>query len=280
MKVLVTGSAGQLGWTVSDEFKNLGILVKGVDKDDFDITDREAVERNISCFAPDVVIHCAGYTAVDMAEKNVELCRKINAEGTANIAKACRILGIKLLYVSTDYVFGDDDTKFHEIDDRTNPLNVYGQSKLDGETEVQKIMDKYFIVRISWLFGEHGNNFVRTMLRLGKDNQSIRVVNDQFGSPTYTRDLAKLFADIIVTDKYGVYHATNEGVCSWAEFAEEIMRQANLSCSIIPVSSVEYKTLARRPLNSRLSKKCLLNNGFGLLPSWKDGLRKFLELVL
>ena len=277
MKILVTGVAGQLGYDVVKELNSRGIECLGVDKSDFDITDYQATKKFIVKYHPDVVIHCAAYTAVDAAEDNAELCCKVNADGTKNIAMVCAILGIAILYISTDYVFLGLGEDFYEVDSHPLPCNVYGRSKMAGEVAVESMPDKYFIVRSSWIFGHHGNNFVKTMLRLGKEKSEIRVVNDQIGSPTYTIDLAKLLCDIAVSDKYGIYHATNEGICSWAEFAAEIMKVANLPCKVIPISSEEYPTRAIRPKNSRLSKKSLDENGFARLPNWKDALRRFLS---
>ncbi|MBQ0107577.1 MAG: dTDP-4-dehydrorhamnose reductase, partial [Phascolarctobacterium sp.] len=297
-RVLVTGVAGQLGYDVVKELNKRGYttihpltltpnayglgpnLVIGVDRSDFDITDAKATEDFIFKVMPDAVIHCAAYTAVDAAEDNVKTCRMINVDGTENIAKVCAKIGAKMLYISTDYVFGDmlgaRDERPHEVDDEANPLNIYGQSKLDGELAVKKYLQKYFIVRTSWVFGKNGNNFVKTMLRLGKEREQLTVVNDQVGSPTYTVDLARLCVDMILTDKYGTYHGTNEGYCSWAEFATEIMKQAGLQCKIVPITSAEYPTKAKRPFNSRLSKDCLDKNGFERLPKWQDALREYL----
>lgn len=287
MKVLVTGTAGQLGFDLMRELNKRNIEAVGADRNDFDITDAQVTEKFIMQANPDAVVHCAAYTAVDAAEDNVDLCRKINVDGTENIAKICAKIGAKMLYISTDYVYGDDSgariqgqgmmVKSHEVDDVTHPLNIYGQSKLDGELEVKKYLQKYFIVRTSWVFGKNGNNFVKTMLRLGKEREQLTVVNDQIGSPTYTVDLAKLCVDMILTDKYGLYHATNEGYCSWAEFAAEIMQQANLQCKIVPITSAEYPVKAKRPFNSRLSKDCLDKNGFARLPKWQDAVKRYLS---
>ena len=211
----------------------------------------------ISKLKPECVIHCAAYTAVDKAEDEEEICSKVNVYGTENIAKACKKVDAKMIYISTDYVFdGQGDTPF-EIDGNIKPLSVYGKTKYEGELKVKEILDKYFIVRISWVFGVNGNNFIKTMLRLGKEKESLNVVCDQIGSPTYTFDLAPLLCDMAETEKYGVYHATNEGFCSWAEFATEIMKKANLKCVINPIPTSEYPTKAVRPFNSRLSKKSL-----------------------
>ncbi|MCQ2361415.1 MAG: dTDP-4-dehydrorhamnose reductase [Acidaminococcaceae bacterium] len=277
MKILVTGVAGQLGYDVMRELKKRGIETIGVDRSDFDITDIEATEKFILSVNLDAVIHCAAYTAVDAAEDNVELCRKVNVNGTENIARACAKIKAKMLYISTDYVFPGSGDIPYDINAEKAPQNVYGQSKLDGELVVQKYLQNYFIVRISWAFGKNGNNFVKTMLRLGKEREQLSVVSDQIGSPTYTFDLARLLVDMIRTDKYGIYHATNEGYCSWAEFAKEIMRLANLPCKIISISAAEYPTKAKRPLNSRMNKSSLDKNGFVRLPSWQDALVRYLR---
>jgi len=275
--ILVTGVAGQLGYDVVRELNKRHIECIGADRADFGITDSVATGRFIKSVMPDAVIHCSAYTAVDAAEENEELCRAVNVDGTANIAKVCKEIGAKMIYISTDYVFGGDGDKFHEVDDETHPCNVYGRSKLDGELAVKSILDKYFIVRTSWVFGHHGKNFVETMLRLGKEKESLNVVGDQIGSPTFTEDLAVLLADMIVTDKYGTYHATNEGICSWAEFATEIMRLAKLPCKINSILSSEYPTAAVRPLNSRLSKRSLDENDFRRLPEWQEALERYLS---
>lgn len=277
MRVLVTGVAGQLGYDVMRELNKRGIEVIGVDRSDFDITDIGATEKFILSVNPDAVIHCAAYTAVDAAEDNVELCRKVNVNGTENIVRACAKIKAKTLYLSTDYVFPGSDDIPYDINAEKAPQNVYGQSKLDGELVVQKYLQNYFIVRISWVFGKNGNNFVKTMLRLGKEKEKLSVVSDQIGSPTYTFDLAKLLVDMVQTDKYGIYHATNEGYCSWAEFAQTIMQKANLPCQVIPISTDEYPTKAKRPLNSRLDKSSLDKNGFSRLPSWQDALERYLK---
>lgn len=206
----------------------------------------------IGTYRPDAVIHCAAYTAVDKAEDEPELCRKVNADGTAYIAEACKLVDAKMVYISTDYVFGDDGDQPHEVDDPPHPLNVYGQTKWEGEEAVRRILQKYFIVRISWVFGEHGNNFVKTMLRLGKERKEISVVADQFGAPTYTADLAPLLCDMVMTDKYGTYHACNSGCCSWAEFAQEIFRAAGMDVKVIPIRTEDYPAKARRPKNSKI----------------------------
>jgi len=277
LKILVTGVAGQLGYDVVKELNKRQIPCIGVDKADFDITSWDDTSIYINKVQPTAVIHCAAYTAVDAAEDNVELCRKINVDGTANVAKACKMFRAKMIYISTDYVFTGEGDKPYEVDDVTGPCNTYGQSKLDGEVAVKSILDKYLIVRTSWVFGHHGKNFVEKMLTLGKERKELNVVDDQIGSPTFTEDLARLLVDMIVTDKYGTYHATNEGFCSWAEFAREIMKLAGLHCKVNFIPSSQYLTKAIRPLNSRLSKNSLDVNGFKGLPEWKDALERFLN---
>ncbi|MDE6129651.1 MAG: dTDP-4-dehydrorhamnose reductase, partial [Lachnospiraceae bacterium] len=226
--------------------------------------------------APDAVIHCAAYTAVDAAEDNEEMCRRVNADGTRYIAGVCKELAIKMLYISTDYVFDGQGTRPWEPDDERNPLSVYGQTKYEGELAVQNMLDKYFIVRITWTFGVNGKNFVKTMLRLAETNNRITVVNDQYGSPTATADLAVLLSDMIETEKYGVYHATNEGICTWYEFTCEIFRQAGIDIEVVPVTTAEYNAKAKRPANSRMSKDKLDANGFKRLPPWQDALTRYL----
>ena len=277
MKILVTGYNGQLGYDVVRELNSRSVECKGVDREDFDITDRDETVGYICDYAPDAVIHCAAYTAVDRAEDDEENCRKVNADGTENIAVACEKLRAKMLYVSTDYVYGGDGEAPFETDSPTNPKNVYGVTKLEGEKAVMKYIDKFFIVRTSWVFGINGNNFVKTMLRLGDEKESLNVVCDQVGSPTYTPDLARLICDLIVTEKYGIYHGTNENFCSWAEFAAEIMKLGGKKTVINPVPSSEYPTKAERPHNSRLSKKCLDEAGIKRLPTWQDALKRFLK---
>lgn len=279
MKVLVTGANGQLGYDVVKELKKQNIECYGSTRKDFDIIDFKTTENFITNYMPDAIIHCAAYTAVDKAEDEPELCYKVNYEATKNIVEICKEINAKLLYISTDYVFDGTKDGFYEVDDETNPINIYGKSKLLGEKAVQKILKKYFIVRISWVFGEHGNNFVKTMLRLGKEHKEINVVSDQYGSPTYTADLAKLLVEMIKTEKYGIYHATNEGVCSWAEFAEEIFKIANMDIKVNYIRTKDYQAKAKRPLNSRLSKFTLLNNKFLLLPNVEFSLKIFLKKI-
>ncbi len=278
MRILVTGVKGQLGHDVVNECMKRGIEAVGVDIDEMDITDPEAVERVIGGSAVDAVIHCAAYTAVDMAEDNPEVCRKVNIEGPRNIARTCSKLDIKMLYISTEYVFNGEGERPWEPDDQPAPLSVYGASKYEGELAVRENLEKYFIVRISWAFGINGKNFVRTMLNLSKTRKELNVVNDQIGSPTYTFDLSGLLVDMIQTDRYGIYHATNEEFCSWYEFSCAIFKEAGIEMKVNPVTTAEYPAAkARRPMNSRMSKEKLTQNGFRRLPSWRDALKRYIE---
>lgn len=294
MKVFVTGVAGQLGHDMVTELLSRGIETVGSDivpecrteasYIPLDITDAGAVLETIKQCRPDAVIHCAAWTAVDAAEEpeNRQKVYEINAAGTRNLAEAAAEIDAKMVYISTDYVFDGQGTKPWEPDCKAyKPLNVYGETKLEGELAVSRLLKKYFIVRIAWVFGQNGNNFVRTMLKLGRKHESVRVVNDQIGTPTYTPDLARLLADMIVTDRYGYYHATNEGgYISWYDFTMEIYRQAGLETRVIPVSTEEYGlSKAARPFNSRLDKGKLAANGFAPLPDWKDALTRYLKTL-
>lgn len=279
MKVLVTGVKGQLGHDVVRELEKRGMEAVGVDIEEMDITDAASVDRVIRAAAPDAVIHCAAYTAVDAAEENEAVCRKVNADGPRNIAQVCRELDIRMLYISTDYVFDGQGDHIWEPEDACAPKSVYGQTKYEGELAVQELLDKFFIVRIAWAFGRNGNNFVKTMLRLAETHDTITVVNDQFGSPTYTYDLARLLVDMVQTEKYGVYHATNEGFCSWYDFACAIFREAGVNVKVVPVTSAEYGAKANRPMNSRMSKEKLSDNGFERLPDWKDAVARYLKEI-
>lgn len=276
MRVLVTGVTGQLGHDCVIELQDRDMEVRGVSSKEFPLTDAGAMRRYMEAYRPTAVIHCAAYTAVDRAEDDKETCMAVNAEGTAALARLCRDFHAKMVYISTDYVFPGNGTEPYEVDAPKDPKNVYGQSKLAGEEAVQQILKRYFIVRISWVFGINGKNFVRTMLKLGQTHKALTVVDDQIGSPTYTRDLAVLLADMIQTEKYGVYHATNEGFCSWAEFAAEIFRQAGMDIKVTPVPSSAYPTRAVRPHNSRMSKKSFREAGFLLLPRWQDAIGRYL----
>lgn len=279
MKVLVTGVTGQLGYDVARELEKRHIEYKGTGSRDMDISDAESVKRVITAYHPDAIIHCAAYTAVDKAEDDYDRAMDVNAKGTLAIAKAAKEIVAKMLYISTDYVFNGQGTEPFTVDAATAPLNVYGLTKLLGEEAVQMELSKYFIVRISWVFGKNGNNFIKTMLRLGQTHEELTVVSDQWGSPTYTADLAPLLCDMISTDAYGIYHATNEGITNWAEFAAYIMEQAHLPCKVRPIPSSDYPTKAVRPLNSRLDKSSLDKAGFRRLPDWKDALRRYLEEI-
>lgn len=295
MKFFVTGVKGQLGYDVMNELKSRGYECVGSDIApdcdnidapyvSLDITLKSDVERVISDIAPDVVVHCAAWTAVDLAEEseNIEKVNLINVSGTKNIAEACKTVGAKMIYISTDYVFdGQGEAPWDPDCKDYAPLNVYGQSKLGGELAVSKILDKYFIVRIAWVFGKNGKNFIKTMLALSEKYDTLRVVSDQIGTPTYTFDLARLLVDIAETDKYGYYHATNEGgYISWYDFACEIFRQAGKDMTVIPVTTAEYGlSKAARPFNSRLDKKKLTDNGFVPLPEWQDALARYLKEI-
>lgn len=278
MKLLVTGVKGQLGHDIVNECNNRNIEAVGVDVEEMDITDAGKVAEVIKSGNYNAVIHCAAWTAVDKAEDEVELCTKVNVDGTRNIANICKELDIPMMYFSTDYVFdGQGETEWKEYDER-HPLNVYGQTKYEGELIVETL-PKHFIVRIALVFGINGNNFIKTMLRLGKERGAVCVVDDQIGSPTYTYDLSKLVVDMIQTDKYGIYHATNEGLCSWYEFACEIFKQAGMSVEVTPVDSNAFPAKAKRPNNSRMSKAMLDKNGFGRLPTWQDALSRYLKEI-
>ena len=289
MKVLVTGVKGQLGYDVVQELTKRGHTAIGVDIEEMDITDAASVQHVLHDCNPDAVIHCAAWTAVDAAEDEQDKVRLVNATGTKNIAEVCKELDCKMMYISTDYVFNGEGTNFWEPDDlNREPLNVYGQTKYEGELAIEETLEKYFIVRIAWVFGINGKNFIKTMLNLGKNHDKLTVVNDQVGSPTYTYDLARLLVDMIETDKYGRYHATNEGICSWYEFACEIFKQAALMghseydsehLCVEPVSADRYPAKAKRPSNSRMSKEKLTENGFDRLPTWQDAVKRYLQEI-
>lgn len=293
MKVLVTGVKGQLGYDCVNELAKRGHEAVGVDIEEMDITDASSVDSVISETNPDAVIHCAAWTAVDAAEDedNLEKVKLVNAVGTENIAKVCRKLNCKMLYLSTDYVFDGQGTAPWQPDCQDyKPLNVYGKTKLEGELAVSQNLEKYFIIRIAWVFGKNGKNFIKTMLNLGKTHDTIKVVSDQIGTPTYTYDLAKLLVDMAETEKYGYYHATNEGgYISWYDFTKEIFRQAyemghseysEERLHVIPVTTEEYgASKAKRPFNSRLDKSKLTDNGFTLLPTWQDALNRYLKEI-
>ncbi|MBQ2699594.1 MAG: dTDP-4-dehydrorhamnose reductase [Clostridia bacterium] len=277
MKVWVTGAAGQLGHDVMKRLYELNIEAKGTDVQELDLTDRGATLAAIESYQPDVVVHCAAYTAVDQAEDEPEKCARINVDATRNVALGCQKTGAKLVYISTDYVFnGQGEHPFLE-DQLKEPINAYGLTKAQGEDVCRELVEKLFIVRISWVFGINGKNFVKTMLRLGAERKELTVVCDQIGSPTYTWDLAQLLCQMIQTQKYGVYHATNEGYCSWQEFAQAIMDKAGLDCIVKPILSKDYPAKAKRPFNSRMSKKKLDEAGFARLPHWEDALERYLQ---
>lgn len=302
MKVFVTGVCGQLGHDVMNELAKRGH--EGVGSDitaqyagaadgsavvsmsyvQLDITDRDAVQQTITAVHPDAVVHCAAWTAVDLAEDEdkIDKVRAINADGTKYIAEACKAAGCKMMYISTDYVFNGQGTEPWQPDCKEyQPLNVYGQTKLEGELAVAHTLDAYFIVRIAWVFGLNGKNFIRTMLNVGKTHDTVRVVNDQIGTPTYTLDLARLLVDMIETEKYGYYHATNEGgYISWYDFTCEIFRQAGYTTKVVPVTTAEYGlSKAARPFNSRLDKSKLVEQGFAPLPDWRDAVARFLAEI-
>ena len=290
MRVLVTGINGQLGYDVVKELQNRNHTPIGVDREDMDLTSPEQIKECIQNVKPEVIIHCAAYTAVDAAEDNEELCRRVNALAVKDIAECAKELDIPMVYISTDYVFNGkkgietedkisnkDNYKEYLENDNTNPVNIYGKTKLEGELYVRELLEKYYIVRISWVFGENGNNFIDTMLRLAKDRDEINVINDQVGSPTYTKDLAPLLVDMIETDKYGVYHATNEGYCTWYEFAKEIFRIADVDIKVNPITTKEYPTKAVRPMNSKMLKNELMKNNFNKLQFWKSALKDYIN---
>lgn len=293
MKVLVTGVKGQLGYDVVNELEKQNIEAVGVDIEEMDITDSTSVNKVIKEVNPDAVIHCAAWTAVDAAEDEdkKEKVKLVNVDGTQNIANVCKELDIKMMYISTDYVFNGEGTEPWQPDCKDYaPQNVYGQTKLDGELAVANTLDKYFIVRIAWVFGKNGNNFIKTMLKVGKNHNQLKVVSDQIGTPTYTFDLAKLLVSMIVTDKYGYYHATNEGgYISWWDFTKEIFKQATElgydryseeNITVTPVTTAEYGvSKAKRPFNSRLDKSKLVANGFTPLPTWQDAVSRYLKEI-
>ena len=284
MKILVTGAKGQLGSDLMEQLAARGHEAVGVDVAEMDVTDERAVDEVIGACRPDAVMHCAAWTAVDAAEEpeNREKVRAINALGTEYIAKACAKAGCKMMYISTDYVFsGQGETPWDPDCADYAPLNWYGETKLEGERAVSSLLDRYFIVRIAWVFGQHGKNFIRTMLKLSETHDTLRVVDDQIGTPTYTWDLARLLIDMIETNKYGYYHATNEGgYLSWYDFTCEIFRQAGYSTKVVPVTTAEYGlSKAARPFNSRLDKSKLIENGFTPLPDWKNALERYLKEI-
>jgi dTDP-4-dehydrorhamnose reductase len=279
MRVLVTGAAGQLGSDVVKKLRQIRMEAIGADLTEFDLLDGEATRGFVRDCKPDTVVHCAAYTKVDQAEEEPELCERVNASGTENIALACRESGSGLCYLSTDYVFDGTAEEPYETGDVPNPVSVYGRSKYKGERLAASLVPNHYILRTSWVFGANGNNFVKTMLKLGRHQKTLWVVSDQIGSPTYTVDLADLIADLIRTGKFGIYHGTNSGCCSWADFAEEIFRQMNWNVQVERIPSSGYPAKAERPKNSRLSKQCLVQAGLSPLPQWQDGLARFLREI-
>lgn len=277
MKVVVTGAAGQLGKDVLLELERKNHQANGLDRQQLDITSEEDVMAYISEIKPDVILHCAAYTNVDAAEENEDAAYAVNAAGTEYLAKAASQNGAKMLYVSTDYVFDGSANEPYEVDEPTKPLGAYGRTKLAGEQLLQKHLNEFFIVRTAWVFGIHGNNFVKTMLRLGKERGEVGVVHDQVGSPTYTVDLAQFMVELMETDKYGVYHATNSGICSWYEFAVEIFKQADLNVKVNPLTSDQFPRPAARPKYSVLSKNRIEQEGLKPLRNWKQALGAYLE---
>lgn len=277
MKILVTGVNGQLGYDVVRKGLELGLDITGIGRKELDITKEEDVQAFINDLKPTVIIHCAAYTAVDKAEDDKDTCWNVNVNGTQYLASAAKAVNAKFIYISTDYVFdGKGESPFSE-NDSPFPVGTYGLTKYEGEKKVQTIIDEHFIVRISWVFGVNGNNFINTMLKLSESRNELNVVGDQIGSPTYTYDLAELLLDMIQSEKYGIYHASNDGFCSWAEFAEEVFKQVGIDMKVNSISTEEYPTKAIRPKNSRMSKVKLLSNGFGLLPSWQDATKRYLK---
>ena len=277
MKILVTGVKGQLGYDVVKALESRGHQPVGVDHEEMDLMNNNMIQNFIMNLKPEAIIHCAAYTAVDQAEEEVEICYQINAEAVKVIAECAKTLDIPMIYISTDYVF--DGTKASEYveTDIPNPINVYGASKLKGEQYVQQLLEKFYIVRISWVFGINGNNFIKTMQRLGNEQDQLNIIHDQVGSPTYTAHLAPLLVDMIETDQYGIYHATNEGYCSWYEFADEIFKQSQLDVMLHPITTDQYKTKAKRPLNSKMSKQKLSDYGFHRLPTWQEALKNYIN---
>ena len=274
--ILVTGSTGQLGSDVVKELLKRGYSTLSPNRSELNLCSEDNIRNYILNSNCEAIVHCAAYTQVDKAEDEKDLCIKINATATKHIAKCAKILDIPMIYISTDYVFdGTKDGKYTE-NDETNPINIYGESKLAGEKYVQEILDKYYIFRTSWVFNINGKNFIETMLRLSKANNQLSIVNDQIGSPTYTKDLSRLLVDMLETSKYGLYHATNEGYCSWYEFANTIFKLANINIDIKAINSNEYASRAKRPMNSKLSKDKLIEYGFKPLPHWEDALKDYL----
>lgn len=280
IKVLVTGFKGQLGYDVAKILNELGIESIGTGREDFDITDEEQTLLYILKVNPDVVVHCAAYTAVDQAEDEKQKCYAVNVDGTRNIAEACKKIDAKMVYISTDYVFDGQGEEPQSEDKDTSPINYYGYTKEQGEKIVKKVLDKYFIIRTSWVYGKNGKNFVKTMLKLAKTNNEINVVSDQIGAPTYSVDLAEFIVELVQTDKYGIYHGVNEGYCSWYDFAKAIFEKSNTDIKLNPIETNAYPTKAKRPNNSRLSKGNTDKAEINRLPHWEDALNRFLAEIL
>ncbi|MGU3368071.1 dTDP-4-dehydrorhamnose reductase [Bacillus mycoides] len=276
MKILVTGYNGQLGYDVVKRGEKQGLEMQGIGIEDLDITNESAVYEFVDNVKPDAIIHCAAYTAVDKSEDDKDLCWNVNVEGTKYLATAAKKLNAKFVYISTDYVFDGEGTHEFVETDAPSPVGYYGLTKYEGEKVVRSLIDNNFIVRISWVFGINGNNFIKTMLRLGETRDELNVVGDQIGSPTYTYDLARLLVDMVVTEKYGTYHATNAGFCSWAEFAQEIFETAGEDVKVNSITTEEYPTRAVRPKNSRMSKQKLIDNGFKPLPTWREAVKHYI----
>ena len=277
MNILITGAKGQLGTDIANALKDekdINLLL--ADINELDITDEAKVKKYFDENKIDMVIHTAAWTRVDDAETNKDLVYKVNVLGTKYLVDNCDIKNIPMIYFSTDYVFGGEGNEPYKVDDKKNPLGYYAETKYEGELEVMRLK-KYFILRISWVFGKNGNNFIKTMLKLSENHDTLTVVNDQVGSPTYTVDIANIIKEFVRTDKYGVYHVTNEGFVSWADFAREIFKEANKNVKVIDVSTEEYNAKAKRPKNSRLDKSKLVENGFHLLPTWQDALKRYLR---
>ena len=278
--IVITGNRGQLGFDIEKVCQERDLEYLGIDINELDITDKNAVNEFFQSRKIDTFIHCAAFTAVDVAEDNPELCYRVNTEAVKYLVDACKKHDVKFIFISTDYVFSGQKEGVYYPDDKPSPISIYGKSKADSEAYIQENLEKYYIVRISWAFGLNGKNFVRTMLRLGKEKPSISVVSDQIGSPTYTKDIAPLLVDMSQTDKYGVYHATNEGYCSWADFTRYILERAGLTAEVKDILTIDYPTKAARPMNSRLSKDKLEENGFSRLPSWQSAVERYLQELI
>ncbi|MGL4912419.1 MAG: dTDP-4-dehydrorhamnose reductase [Romboutsia sp.] len=279
MNILLTGTTGQLGHDVLNEINLRGHNPIVLTRDELNLASLSDIKNTIISHNPDSIIHCAAYTQVDLAEDNKDICQTINSLAVKEIALGAKELNIPLIYLSTDYIFDGNKSSPYKEDDLANPINIYGKTKYEGELYIKNIMDKYFIVRISWVFGQNGNNFVKSMLKLSKEKKELSVVDDQIGSPTYTKDLAPLLIDMVESDKYGIYHATNEGFCSWYEFAKEAFKYKEITISLNPIKTSQYPTKAKRPLNSKLSKCKLSASGFKPLRHWKEALHDYIDTL-